>query len=1061
MGKGGNEKGSKGGNDKGDKGGKDGDGKGKAKGEGKAGDAGGKSKAGGKGKGKKGEEAKEQSQEQDSQQETFAEEPSSPLSAGGEAEGATGKAKGRGKKGRGKAKAAQGEDEDKAEEDKLVEDILLQDEDWYFEDTLREVLEERTVKVPVVNFPQMHVSDVVASVDDGLHPYYSGLVHRLRGKLKDYDERCRFAEEAHQEWLSERHYLIGEMEQWKSTAEEQRERAIASAAKSANANMASLKIMRNVGRSAPRSGMASGGFDVDFEYLEKDIGKLDVQIQKSSFRQLREMLAFIYLRLPLTGNTKHITSQYGEACGAFFHWHSVLLLYAVISIACYAPLLIPQQLERWNELGHNFCPQGIVGLTTPCEWLYGSFKTKADLAEGWAEAVKVSFDHEGVEIMRSMGKDAFDGNFSACPVVRYQRDCKVHSVYAGFINNSSVSPHDLFTSTWSLHPGTINQDFVIFSTYADLLNSEQPWTCNFSHASVGYPADCGRHSGIFNFGLRLESHKEWFTLDQTKLSKEWKEDTKWHMASLEVFVGTTCPVKTQADIQDLANERTRPSHKSGRDVHLALRYCLTTIGTSTLLLLIVMRNWYRQEARFAVESFSEGLSKTRWSQWVLGAWDFRLLDQKQQAEFRESLANQLRAEYEEEKDSEGKGETTYYGLLAKRVSGIFLNVVLVACVWVSIAVVNVYKTDIERGLLSLAVQGSLRSVLQFIGSFFPNLVIGIWGVVLPNAIKSLTKFEGWSRATRARHNLWRLFASTSLMFTAYGAINVFELMSGENLLFGRSLVVRECRRFQCAEDEVAMSLASLVVSELIFSLALRPLTKLGAASMKYSALKLSAVLFGKTQPDRFPWPEFSIADIAVDVTYCQTLVWAATVLSPFLVLFMPVIWYLHYKWMLITVTRLTSRPFAAESASLAIALRRLRVISAIIYNIWVYVGLAVQFPHDPQCGPFDSHQSAFRMILSLDLAGATIYDWTIAQVRRTWSIGIVFLAFLIVLLALRLAVSMRTNSRMLERMQDHVQDQVDRLQKDLYRLERKSDLYKKRIGYLERNKLADSEAEKH
>merc|ERR1712137_586691 len=101
------------------------------------------------------------------------------------------------------------------------------------------------------------------------------------------------------------------------------------------------------------------------------------------------------------------------------------------------------------------------------------------------------------------------------------------------------------------------------------------------------------------------------------------------------------------------------------------------------------------------------------------------------------------------------------------------------------------------------------------------------------------------------------------------------------------------------------------------------------------------------------------------------------------------------------------------------------------------------------------------MILSLDLAGATIYDWTIAQVRRTWSIGILFLAFLIVLLALRLAVSLRTNRRMLERMQDHVQDQVDRLQKDLYRLERKSDLYKKRISCLERNKLADSEAEKH
>ncbi|CAK8988061.1 unnamed protein product [Durusdinium trenchii] len=608
-----------------------------------------------------------------------------------------------------------------------------------FEDTLMQVLQERRRAM----YPHLQVKHVFDAVDSALLPHYEGLVRRLAGRIQDCEGKCFKAERQHKAWMEEMQELGQEVAELQKRVQDERERGNQLSTVAANN---SLRLM--TGKAIPKGQLnaiklvGAGGLDVNIQNLEKDIGKLDIDIGTARFKTLQAIINSIYWRfLPQTRDIKFIASHYGEACGAFFRFHSTLLLISVITLVCYAPLLIMQIADKSSEIGQNWC--GSSGyFKLPCEFLFGGFRAvNSTMTENWTTVLDVTVENANQELLFSMEADSFNSMIQECPVVRHVRDCRVHSVYAGFMTNTSApSAYDLFTSSWSSSPYNINQDYVIFAGYPDLLNSNQPWTCTQSSvvSDVGYPSNCGVAYGTF--GDQVPVHQDWFVIPGNGSAVNGIS----YGASLQVFSGSTCPVQRQEDIEDLALGRKRLTEPSGRDVLLAIRYFACTFGGAALVLIFVLTRWRAAEVVFSIERLTEEVSPIRWSRWVLGLWDFRLRTADQKELWGQALANLLRAEYEAETYAQREGNKTRWQrwlITFKRFTGVTLNIAVIFGSWVAIAYSLVEKPTIQVFLESITDQEPLRSILATIGAFAPNLVIAAVGQVLPTITKTLTEFE--------------------------------------------------------------------------------------------------------------------------------------------------------------------------------------------------------------------------------------------------------------------------------------------------------------------------------
>jgi len=92
------------------------------------------------------------------------------------------------------------------------------------------------------------------------------------------------------------------------------------------------------------------------------------------------------------------------------------------------------------------------------------------------------------------------------------------------------------------------------------------------------------------------------------------------------------------------------------------------------------------------------------------------------------------------------------------------------------------------------------------------------------------------------------------------------------------------------------------------------------------------------------------------------------------------------------------------------------------------------------------------MLLDFDFPGKDIFKAILRSLTRSWGLVLIAVFSLNVLLAVRLAVSNRINNNVLERMAVSGQQQVDTLHKEIFRLERQGELYKRRIHWMEQSK---------
>jgi len=120
--------------------------------------------------------------------------------------------------------------------------------------------------------------------------------------------------------------------------------------------------------------------------------------------------------------------------------------------------------------------------------------------------VAVELSSNALQVVTDIGEQAFNSKFKACPVVQYNRNGAVHSVYKRITPiPANFNAYKIFTETWRNTPtNTMGTDFEIFSNVNDLLNDQNQWTfCNYNDPDVAYPRDCGRHGWVGG---------QWFTM---------------------------------------------------------------------------------------------------------------------------------------------------------------------------------------------------------------------------------------------------------------------------------------------------------------------------------------------------------------------------------------------------------------------------------------------------------------------------------------------------------------------------------------------------------------------
>ncbi|CAJ1423369.1 unnamed protein product [Effrenium voratum] len=110
-----------------------------------------------------------------------------------------------------------------------------------------------------------------------------------------------------------------------------------------------------------------------------------------------------------------------------------------------------------------------------------------------------------------------------------------------------------------------------------------------------------------------------------------------------------------------------------------------------------------------------------------------------------------------------------------------------------------------------------------------------------------------------------------------------------------------------------------------------------------------------------------------------------------------------------------------------------------------------KFPHEPNCGPFDSHQTPGAMIFDLQFDFKSYLAEGMDFFARIWLVVLLVLIFGVLMLVLRIVMARRTNDKVLEAMAETSHRQVEALHKEMFRLEQKADICRKRIDWIEKN----------
>jgi len=149
-------------------------------------------------------------------------------------------------------------------------------------------------------------------------------------------------------------------------------------------------------------------------------------------------------------------------------------------------------------------------------------------ATPWTTVVDV----DQSDVIMDVGASMFNQLYRECPVVRFVRSGKVHSVYVR-TGREPINAYNIFTGTWSRDHNVLNEDFEMYSNLVDARAKQGRWTfCNYDDPDVGYPRDCGKNGAVGG---------EWFSMPGGRYTMPTR-------GSLDVYTGRGCPAGAEFDL---------------------------------------------------------------------------------------------------------------------------------------------------------------------------------------------------------------------------------------------------------------------------------------------------------------------------------------------------------------------------------------------------------------------------------------------------------------------------------------------------------------------------------
>ena len=112
----------------------------------------------------------------------------------------------------------------------------------------------------------------------------------------------------------------------------------------------------------------------------------------------------------------------------------------------------------------------------------------------------VEISSNGASVVTDIGEAEFNARFADCPVVQYNRNGNVNSVYKRISPiPSGFNAYKIFTYTWARANNQLNVDFEIYDSLADLKSGQGKWQyCDYDDPDVGYPRNCGKTNRVGN-----------------------------------------------------------------------------------------------------------------------------------------------------------------------------------------------------------------------------------------------------------------------------------------------------------------------------------------------------------------------------------------------------------------------------------------------------------------------------------------------------------------------------------------------------------------------------------
>eukprot|EP00347_Sterkiella_histriomuscorum_P009525 403340873 len=294
--------------------------------------------------------------------------------------------------------------------------------------------------------------------------------------------------------------------------------------------------------------------------------------------------------------------------------------------------------------------------------------------------------------------------------------------------------------------------------------------------------------------------------------------------------------------------------------------------------------------------------KKKFSKIFFNMWDWSTNNSYESYQLKNALRMEIKLNIDEDKIKETikqRKSLEKTKLFIRRILTFILNTLILLCGWGLILLVNIYQSDIQNYFESF-------SILKYVSTFVATLCLSIINVAVPHLIKSITQLEAWDFQDQLiKQQVWRMYLAKIMNFAIFVFIEL-ELILGKRWFNNITLVTfnENGQNFDCKEDQVAIQIFKLLITELAIKLVIPFLKALG-----------ERFFFGLMKGRKQWQPEYLLSDDIVWLLYFQAIVWVTLILYPFITVVIPMILFVLFKHHYFVLRNFKSKPKKSSNAN--------------------------------------------------------------------------------------------------------------------------------------------------